>query len=45
VIWPPSYKGGGEFFEDVDEQKGFRGGQPQIEIRQIWRNFITPFPL
>jgi hypothetical protein len=31
--------------ESGDEQQGFRGGQPQIEITQIWRTKFTPFPL
>jgi hypothetical protein len=35
---------GGKETEHVDEQQGFRGGQPQIEIMQMWRTKRTPFP-
>jgi hypothetical protein len=38
-------KGGGDDFHDVDEQQGFRGGQPQIEQIVMWRTKLTPFPL
>jgi hypothetical protein len=42
---PRDKPGDDEILENVDEQQGFRGGQPQIEIRQIWRTKLTPFPL